>query len=351
MSRLILSICLMILAVTSPARTVRDLYQVNIPVIDYQSATVDAAIKEGLAKVLEKVSGKAAVIALNQMHLTNKQVEHLVQAYSVIHPQQKNASDSEKPQSMQLHITFAKKAIHGFLNYAQQAVWGEPRPLVMVWLLRRNKLINEEQNPEVINEIKAIAKLRAIPIMFPVLDLTMMQSINDASSTPMVNSILLDASKNYDSDAIMIVHMHQNEFDQWEAHYLLSMADARMTWDTASKHQLSALNEGMTQLADTLALRYAQHATQDNIHTAVKLTIIGVNDADAFAKIQHYLSALSVVADVQLVNMDNDNMQFSLNLIADQEALAQQLSFDKYLEPTSPNSWEDESTLEYRLAS
>ena len=92
-----------------------------------------------------------------------------------------------------------------------------------------------------------------------------------------------------------------------------------------------ALEEGMDELADRLASRYATvGSTQAEI---IDIEVVDINNVDEYARALSYLEGLQSVRSVQVKDVSSDKVMFELISLGGQAVIDQAIGLGNVLEP------------------
>ena len=115
-----------------------------------------------------------------------------------------------------------------------------------------------------------------------------------------------------------------------------------MSWASQGELVEMVLEEGIDELADRLASRYANTgSTQAEV---IQLQVSDVNDLDEYARTLSYLESLQSVISVQVKHVFPDKVLFELISHGGQPVISQAINLGKTLEPVSTGE-----NMEYRL--
>ena len=327
--RYFLLIFLLLLALTSKATLVNDLYSAKIPVGQQTAATRQSAIQRAFQAVLIKVSGSSQIMSNPMLQQTLANVGNYVQQYSYA---ENNNGDPTLPYL--LRVNFAPNAINGLLLKAKLPVWGADRPLVLFWIAtntnKKEKLISASDSSSILSLIEQDADARGLPVIFPVLDLTDLKqlSVSDVMA-PFVTSIT-QASVRYGSDVVMILRFTELN-NLWQSHWTLVANNHTLNWTIKGDNLKTIVQQGINKTSDALAAQFALIGAAQQ--TKLNLRISGINNVVAYAKVRKYLSHLAIVTNVNLLDSNATQVTFQLNVVGSVAALQQAIKLDHLLIP------------------
>ena len=127
------------------AVVVSSLYSVKVPVETHSVKERNQSMKKALKIVLIRVSGKSQIeddpAVNNQLNKVNQYVREY--HYSVKQKTNEDntlnlVADANQTKQLMLSITFDHKAVQQILSRANQTVWGNDRPLTLIWTVVEN---------------------------------------------------------------------------------------------------------------------------------------------------------------------------------------------------------------------
>src|SRR3990167_3580501 len=337
LSWLVISICLICTINTAFAVRVTRLYQAQIPVASQTSEERNQVLQQGLTQVLIKVSGDNGVLNHPKIKLRLEELAGtLMQEFSY---SPSNLPDNAKPYFLQLD--FDADGINKVLRDAGVPIWGQNRPLILVWLdVEVPNHPAEIMTNDSANDISLLFKQnmnrRGLPIIFPMMDITDMNlvSVNDIVTKAV--PILTNAAKRYSSDAMLMGHITQDK-NGFNAQWTLVMGQSQWDWSMTGETIADVLTTVTNNIADTLAGRYAVIMT-DTAQTKFTLQVAGVTEAEDFMQLMNYLQHLTPVADVQLIQVSGSDVTLNISLRGTRESFSQAVSLGKKLTSVNNNN-------------
>ncbi len=338
-------------ALVAKADTLKTLYQANVPVTSHASKEHNAAVQDAFKTVLIKVSGNDAIATLPAIRNQFSRAASFVQQYS--YHQQAAAAEGEKPKLF-LQVNFDRVAVNRLLRKAGQALWGENRPLIAVWLAMKDPngpvLIGSDSNSQLPLDFKHEAQQRGLPIVFPLLDLSDMSSVSLDDVWNFSSQNLLDASKRYNSEAVLAGRLVQTPIGSWQGNWVLLYGYEHMGWQTSGKTPEDNIHSIVDDVADALSARYAVLESSGG-DGPVYLTVSGIHNFKDYAKVLGHLEKLSPVSRVDIKEVSPEQIEFALQLAGGQQSLVQVLAMKSLLTPEARISSciNYDSSLQYRL--
>lgn len=333
------------------AQEVKDLYSARIVVPSQSEAQRLKVLPQALEQVLIKVSGNTDIGQVDKIQEVLHHPENYLDNYTYETPHDK----------LLLLAQFNPEQLKSLLRHTGQTVWGDDRPLTMVWLVvddgEQKEFVGSDSQTDVIKEMTQLGQSRGLPIMFPLLDLQDMGQVS-------VNDVLApfpwkihQASKRYASDVELIGRISRVEDVSrdkliWQGQWLLVQNGAKLNWQTKGDDIQQVTEQVVNEVADALGSQYAV-SYHGGKNQQLSLVVYGINDIAAYTKASSYLKGLSLVAQLEVSSIADDHVVYHLVVAGGAHHLAKVLNDDKSLVPLDQGEIgsEQAATLSYRLAS
>jgi len=314
------------------------IFEAQVPVSSQSTKERQQVLERALEQVLVKVSGNQGVKTLNLTSST--QAASLVQQYSY---QKINTAMGDE--QLVLIVKFNSKGVEQVLKQANQAIWGKSRPLVLTWMVlderdtRNRSLIGSDSDSWIPAWFTLAANERGLPVMMPSTDLEDLSKVSVSDVSMPYPDVVKDASKRYESDALLMGKVFQNEQGQWFANWTLVIGSDLLSIETNGSDLQNVLQETVNEVTDLFASRYAVLA---NVHTEdhLSVTVSKIYNVKSYAKVQQYLEGLTPVQHVKVTQVNPSVVVFDLKVIGGEKALAQAISLSKTLKIKSHNKYE-----------
>jgi len=379
----ILYICSFFLAELATAATIKDLYDVEIPVHSQDRIERLLAIKQGLAEVLIRVSGRSDVVlsipslvspipdplkaekpakddTLPDLALVGsspgittalEQSARYAKLYRYQKPSGrphmrwgvewglKQAGNNAKPTTQVLWLRFNEKKVNKLLRDNGLPVWGKTRPTVLIWLAYeqggKRSLIANNSPATVRTELVSQAKLYGLPLRLPLMDLADHANIQVGDVWANFEGTILAASKRYQTEAVVVGRVaHQD--NQWRARWTLYQGGRRLDWETAKPQLNDALALGVSQSSQTLAQAFA-HVDVSSDAQAVIVKVKKVDGLGTYRRTTDYLSNLSGVSRVTTREITTESVTYTITMRGGRIALMQAISLGQKM-AAEPNT-------------
>jgi hypothetical protein len=300
LSRLLWGLVVFLVLSRGSAAIFENLYTITVPLSsealrDQEPSTEESYVRFAMGQLLTRVTGRPDAFL-------NPALEDLVRdaAQYVV---QRGYPDREN-----LLVTFDSQAIEDALVQRSQPVWGEERPLTLMWVAidagfgersilgaESPGIIRSSQLTIVEDELRAQLELaasdRGLPVTLPLWDLQDISTLDFIDIWGGFGDRVRRASERYGADAILSgrVRVTQYGFDaQWtllrgRSQYILSGG---------------TLRSGLDQLADL----YAGEFSSIGNALIARVTVMGVETLENYGKVMRYMEDLSVLDSVDVEN-------------------------------------------------
>jgi len=342
----LLAVLLIPLAAILPAHAVDvpTLFTAQVALDDESDNPRDDAYKAALIEVLTRVSG-------SKLSNNEEAIDELFPIPSAYVTQFRPGEEET------LWVSFDGEAIESVLRANGQTVWGSDRPLTLVWLavdwgqgereiigagdpdrlpqqsrsIDRNRLLRER--------LLEIAEQRGLPVAFPLLDTTDLQSVTFSDIWGGFDERIVDASRRYDANSILIgrVRPASQQRNRWT----YSFGGQTLSWS-------GPLEAIVGQIADTLAAEFAVGG--DAPLELVVLNVAGVETVSAYGSLQNLLKDVNLIEDFHIAAVSGDVVRYEVEVRGGAERLRRALRFAGLLEQDSGGGGL-ESSLEFYFGS
>ena len=337
-ARFLVGLLWIVVASSAFAVKVDLLYQAQVAVTTQAPLERNAALPVALAQVLVKVSGNTRVAdnpsVKSQLNTAGKIVQEF--SYTAL-----DSSQASFP-SYLLSVNFDPDAVNTILRNANVPIWGQGRPLVLVWVdvekaNRLPEIISNDSPTDVLTAFQHEARLRGLPIVFPVMDITDLNQVSVKDVAAMTIPTVINASKRYGSEAILIGRIAQGQAgftSQWK----LILKNNEWNWNMTGGTVETIVQPLIDNIMNTLASQYAV-VTSNAVQTELNLHVVGVTQNEDFSKLIRYLSHLAPVANVDVARISGNEIVLRLSLRGSPEAFAHAVAGANKLIPLNLTEW------------
>ena len=319
----------LVLCLPAGAVEVPTLFTAEVPIDEEAEDPRADAYAAALREILMRVSGTA--IAENDEAVA----ELFPDPASYVMQFRSGADDT-------LWVSFDGQAIEQVLRSAGQTFWGAERPLTLVWLavdwgqgtreiiaaddpdrtqqesrsIDRNRLIRER--------LLEISERRGMPIVFPLLDTTDLQSVTFSDIWGGFDEAILYASERYDVNSILIgrIRPSSSQRNRWTYYF------------AGARSELTGPPEAVVgQVADLLSAEFAVGG--DAPIEAVVLNVSGIASVDAYGSVEQILKDVSLIESFVMTEVAGDRVSYRVEVRGGADRLSRALRFNGLIEQES----------------
>jgi hypothetical protein len=169
-------------------------------------------------------------------------------------------------------------------------------------------MLGEADSSEVVAVLVDQARLRGLPVTFPILDIEDASQVSAAEVWGAFLERIDGASDRYNPDSVLTARIHNEQGERWSSRWSYRTAEA---WESLESTGYSSdeLVRGMVnQLADELAGRFALGSSRARI----RLKVENVGGVPQYAAVTRYLEELTPVVSSSIVALEGDIAEFEL---------------------------------------
>jgi hypothetical protein len=289
---------------------VKDLYDIDIPVDNRDSARLNETFELALIDVLMRVTGKREIITQNGVGDLLKNPAQYVQQYRYMETE-------EQPPLLRLWVRFDGPALEGRLIRLGLPVWGKERPAVLIWLAieqgGQRYLAVQGSDLDAYGVIKATAHRLRIPVIFPLLDLEDRNIVSVADVVGGFDDRVRQASTRYRADAALIVRATGHSDGYWKTHWRLYSGDEAADWVSSGNDFDAVLRDGMEHTVMNLSSHLAVNYQSEDGAMAT-LIVDGVEQLEDYARLLAYIDGLALINRQYPHSIEATRASFQLHL-------------------------------------
>lgn len=357
----ITALFLLLFAPVSLALPIEELYKAEVLVVNEDERQFINGVRAGLLQVLVRVSGtqeveNSAVIASSIRHPSA-----YYDAFEYASTDRTFQIAGKVVPAKLLRIFFEPGAVAKLLRRAGFSVWGSNRPGVLLWLavsdengrriISDNSVsdnvapgsnIPEDSIVDIMRGLQDQARLRGVPLLFPLLDLEDSAALSTVEVWGAFLGKIDDASRRYNPDSVLTARIAQDNVGRWSANWSYRIGREWKVARNASFSPQELVRAMIDRLADDLAAKYAI----DSSRGQVTLVIEAVESLRDYAAVDRYLASLASVLNSFVVRVQDDEVEFALNTEGQNEQLIKIINLDKKMRLLSAD--ERNNVLRYR---
>ncbi|MFT7685622.1 MAG: hypothetical protein ACI9FB_000965 [Candidatus Azotimanducaceae bacterium] len=316
------------LCTTVQAVTVDDLYVANVYVTSQSASELKSGARAGLIQVLTRVSGSSTVQQHTIVSKALRNPSPYYYQYSYQSTEKEFQIGDEIVAATNLRLRFEPNAIAQLLRSAGFPVWGSNRPSILLWIAlndgQERRLLSELDHSELTAALSMHAKLRGLPLLYPLLDLEDNSSISTAEVWGAFLGRVEEASRRYNPDAMLSARIQKSEGGEWSGNWYYQIDGE---WQEFENFALTA-EELVLELVDMLVVDLAAQYAVDSSESFVELRVEGVDSLKDYSAISKYLQSLTPVLDTYVALVDQDEVVFQLKTEGRVEQLIEIIGLD-----------------------
>jgi hypothetical protein len=291
MRGLLLSIMMCLVGLpAAAAEVVNNLYRAEVAVESHGAPALQAAMRDALAVVLVKVSGRSEILAEEALQPLLAAPRDYVQQYQYLR---------DDDGALRLQVEFAATLVNDSLSAAQLPLWSATRPAVLVWIVVNDnsgrRFASADTDAELLAQIDSAFDQRGVPLVLPLLDIedSLALAVEDlwAFDYGSINA----ASQRYAVNNVLVGRLHQIPGDRWMGEWQYLWQENSYSTSDYGVSLAAMARAGAGLSAEKMAARYAVETTTE-IAAQVRVQVQGL------ASYADYRDALSYLARIDLVD-------------------------------------------------
>jgi hypothetical protein len=322
----LLILLLALIAAPIGAVEVASLYSAQVPFDQEERDPRALAYRAALVEVLLRVSG-------SELGSDPEMIELLFPNPTSYVVQFRPGADDT------LWVSFDGDAIERVLRESGQTVWGSDRPLTLIWLAvdwgqgkreiigaddaqrRRAEARSIDRNRLLRERVLELAERRGLPIVFPLLDTTDLQSVSFSDIWGGFDDALLSASERYEVHSILVgrIRPESSQRNRWSYYF----GDELRTWNGEPEFVVGLV-------ADLLGEEFAISGNAPV--ESIDLTVAGIATVEAYGAVQKLLSEVNVIESYSIAQVEGDRIRYRVEALGGAERLSRALRFNGLIE-------------------
>lgn len=325
---------------TTFAVVVQGLFEVEISVPDESRAIRQAALADGLAEILVRISGDRSILQKIKPPSANAYVKQF--RYIAIESKAPDVTEQDQANDQaiarhRLWVQYNATRIMDLLRRNSVPIWGEHRSQVVIWLAVRdgtNQYILREQDISLIKtQANASFQRRGIPAIWPRNDARDQQQLRFADVWAGFVEPMQQASKRYTTGPVVSASMAWNGYS-WAGDWSLFMARESRRWALEDQDYDALISQAVDLVADAMGQKFAVlEATDIQGLQQILVEIDQVESVKEFRRVQKYLSSLPVVQSVWLSQVEPERVAFKLTLRSEVDDFLKLIKADTRMVP------------------
>ncbi len=238
-----------------------------------------------------------------------------------------------------LFVSFDGEALESLLRRSGQLVWGNDRPLTIVWLAvdwgQGEREIIAADDPEYISDeersidqnrllrerVLEVADRRGLPILFPLLDIEDLQNVSFSDIWGGFDEQVLEASKRYDAKSVLVGRIRPGSSQRNDWSYYFSGEERNWTGEP---------EEVLSLIGDVLAAEFAIGGNAPLQTFSVGVS--GIDSIDAYGAVQQILGGVSLIEVFNISRVEGHRIRYNITIRGDADRLIRALRFNGLME-------------------
>jgi len=330
---------LLLVSVTAHAARVDDLFQVEVAAAGRDAGSRDAALGQALGQVLLRITGSAESLNKSSIKPVLKNPSRFAQQYRF---REIPAETPGQAEQLMLWVQFDGVALAREVREAGLPYWGSERPDVLLWLAIDNRgrryLVSDNSEGSVAHSLSQSAYRRGLPLTLPLMDLEDQRAVQFTDVWGGFVGSLQEASQRYRPQVILVGKLGRSGTSGgWRGSWNLLGDGSQQSWTSHAANLEAAVEQGIGEASEWLALQYAVVATDEAVRP---LLVEGVQGLEDYARVSKYLASLTPVEQVQVVRVNGQEVEFSLELNSEERNLLQVITLGRVLQAIEePSAW------------
>lgn len=302
---------------TGFAVVVEGLFDVDIPVPDESRSIRQAALADGLAEVLVRVSGDRDILQKVKLPSITTFVKQF--RYIPVEPGTPKANQQDQQSASHiLSVQYNPTQIMNLLRKNAIPIWGEHRNQVVIWLAVRdgtNQYILRDRDTSLIKtQANNSLQRRGVPVIWPRNDSRDQRQLIFADVWAGFAKPIQQASKRYSTGPVVSASMAWNG-KAWVGDWSVFLGRDSRRWTLEDQDYNAMIALAIDVIADAIGQKFAVlEATDVEGLNQVFVEIDQVESVRDFRHVQDYLTSLPVVQSVRLSQVEPERVAFKLIL-------------------------------------
>lgn len=299
------------------------LYAAASPVPDQSAKARAAALREDLATVFVKVSGKPDAADSQALSVVLAHAPQLASEYRY------QKRPPEEGGGLALWARFDADKVNAALTDAGEPVWGGSRPRVVAWVLAPAGMVGDDATNPVARAMQKRAAKRGLPLVLPLLDIADRQSVTAFDIRSFYLPALKKAAQRYGAQALLIGAI-ERQGKQVSSHWRLVLGDNTNDFAVPAPSPASAAVAAVGKAATTLGGQFARLAGSGKTGL-IALAVANVDRLQAAARVRRAVANVQGVKQLRLARVTGDALHFVVTYTGSPKDFARDLSFSGML--------------------
>ena len=298
---------------------VESFFTVEVPVESRSDADRLDAVERGLERILARMIGVYDGLEGHPAGVLLDDPEHYLEGFRYIRADRGQA----------LELRFDGEVLRQHLGEERIAVWDAYRVPVLTWAAvdadGRRELLVRDHGGAIYEAFTNAARERAIPLLFPMLDLEDRRQVGFIQIWGGFDSTLRGASQRYGSGPVLAAALRQSaRTGAWRGRWTLYLGSEQFEFQTGPGDLQRVVGRGFDQASAAMAQRYAvvpgRHAGR-----VLEIGVIGIEGLRDYAEVMEYLEGINGVLEVDVYRVSGARVGVRLTIQRDAERILEEL--------------------------
>ena len=314
----------LVCGIGNPVAESADLYMGEAPVSGEDAQERNRAILAAFDQVLVKLTGSRSVATRTGYQELLAKAPLLVQQYRY---RMDEAQDDGVAQRF-LTVRFDPPAVDRMLAERAWSIWREPRPRLLVWLVKdeggQRNMVSADLSPDIRSALRQQAQARGVELQLPLLDLEDQSQLTAADAWSGFEPRIMAASQRYGGGPILVGRLKFLGGERWQPDWTLYDAARTQAFAAAPGGLTDVMREAVDMAADFLAVAYAPSVAVTG-PAPVRVTVTGVYALGDYAKVLGIMGNAPGINRLSVRRPAGDLIVFDIWLDGDATDLSQGL--------------------------
>lgn len=295
---------LVMLGMATSVHAEEQFYSVSMPVSDRTERSRTRAISEGLAIVLQRVTGNPRLPDLPVVNEALASAEQYALRFGY---------QSLDEGGSVLKVQFDPRGVRKVIEDAGLTAWSLERPRVMAWVLAEDAngefILDSASKHEISDAMRRSATEFGVPLVFPLMDIDERLEVQPMLLRGLFFDVLRRASQRYNTQYILVGRVGSEGGEDWAGTWTLAQPGLPISERGFDGEAREVARAAMGFVLEELSRRFALNVNQE---TQVRISVEGVYGLSDYADVLGYLRELDGVERVQLRELTHDLLTLDL---------------------------------------
>lgn len=306
------------------------LYTAEVVVSNQGDAERRRAYREALQQVFVKVTGERRWLQHPRITAAVSNAENFVAEVGY------RTSGLEAT----IDVRFDQQQIDALLYDADIPVWDRNRASILLWITvqaedGRRVMLGSSAEHMLLDQARRFSEERAVPVLFPLLDLTDRRAVSAEQSWALDVEALRAVGQRYGADSVLAGRMLVTPGGEVVGFWQFLFRDQIHVFDHVDTDISAYMNYPLDQVAVRLASHFGLVLSEFEREDEVSIRVDGIRDLANHMVLMRYLESLSVVRDVNITSLNGESLELRLRLAGTRLHLTEFISLDRDLVPVN----------------